>query len=384
MSTRHVVAADGGNSKTDLALATTTGTVLARVSGPGTRPQDDGLEPTVQRLAALVRQALRQADCAEDTPIEVASFFLANVDLPDEEEAMTAALTGLGIAAQVEVANDTFAVLRAGAGSGWGIAVVSGAGINAVGRHPDGRPERFLGLGSVSGDWGGGWGVGVAGIGAAVRAGDGRGAPTALRDRVADVFGMDAEAVAVAVHRGAIPERRVLDFAPVVFDAATSGDPVAAGLVHRLADEVGDYVEALVARMGLAGVAVEIVLGGGALQAANPVLMARLRHRLSQVVPLAQVGVLDVPPLAGALASALESAGASAAEIERARRALSPAAGIAVSVGTAAVAGTGPRADPAPGTGPAADPAANTGPAAGNHRRMPAANAGRCPPRSTD
>lgn len=322
MSVRYVIAADGGNSKTDLALATTAGTVLARITGPGTRPQVDGLGATVGGLAALAHQALLRAGLDERTRLDAAAFFLANVDLPDEEASMTSALSALGIADHVEVANDTLAVLRAGASSGWGIAVVSGAGINAVGRHPDGRTERFLGLGSISGDWGGGWGVAIAGIAAAVRAGDGRGPATALRDGVVSVFGMNAEQAAVAVHRGEISERRVFDFAPVVFDAASSGDPVAVELVHRLADEVVIYVDALVRRMGLGQVDVDVVLGGSALQAANPVLMARVRGRVSELAPRAKVCVLDVAPLAGALAGALELAGAGESEIDSARRTL--------------------------------------------------------------
>jgi N-acetylglucosamine kinase-like BadF-type ATPase len=322
MSLRYVVAADGGNSKTDLALATVTGTVLARVTGPGTRPHVDGLAATVEGLVLLVHQALGRAGLDATTQLDAASFYLANVDLPDEEDSMTAALGAVAIATQVEVANDTLAVLRAGTDTGWGIAVVSGAGINAVGRYPDGRAERFLGLGAISGDWGGGWGVGVAGVAAAVRAGDGRGRATALRGRVAEVFGMDAEAVAVAVHRGEIPERRLLDFAPVVFDTATSGDPEAIRLVHRHADEIISYVDALVCRMGLREIEFDVVLGGSVLQAANPVLMARVREHAATLAPRARVSVLDVAPLAGALASALEQAGAAPRDVERARRSL--------------------------------------------------------------
>jgi N-acetylglucosamine kinase-like BadF-type ATPase len=322
MSLRYVVAADGGNSKTDLALATVTGTVLARVTGPGTRVHVDGLAATVEALIMLVHRALERAGLDETTNLDAASFYLANVDLPEEEDAMTAALTAVAIASEIEVANDTLAVLRAGTAAGWGIAVVSGAGINAVGRYPDGRTERFLGLGAISGDWGGGWGVAVAAVAAAVRAGDGRGPATELRDRVAEVFGMDAEAVAVAVHGGEIPERRVLDLAPVVFDTATSGDPVAIQLVHRHADEIVSYVDALVRRMGLGQAEFDVVLGGSVLQAANPVLMARVHEHVAALAPHARVSVLDVAPLAGALASALELAGAAPPDVERARRTL--------------------------------------------------------------
>lgn len=305
-----VVAADGGNSKTDLVLADLDGAVLARVVGPGTQPLDNGLDATVDGLVELTHRALARAGRPPDARLAVGAFYLANVDLPDEQHAMTEALTARRLVDRLDVENDTLAVLRAGSTSGWGIGVVSGAGINAVGRTRHGRIERFLGLGSISGDWGGGWGVAVAGIGAAVRAGDGRGPATDLRRLVRETFGDEAEQIAVAVHRREIPEPLVFAFAPVVFAAATAGDEVAAALVRRLGDEVVSYVEALARRMGLGLDPVEVVLGGGALQADNPVLTGWIRNRTADLVPGAVVTVLDLPPVAGALAAALEVAGA--------------------------------------------------------------------------
>jgi N-acetylglucosamine kinase-like BadF-type ATPase len=219
----------------------------------------------------------------------------------------------------LEVGNDTFAVLEAGSRRGWGIALVCGAGINAVGLHPDGRRERFLGIGEFSGDWGGGWGVAVAGIGAAVRAGDGRGPTTALRDVVESSFGTDPESVAVAADRGSIPRHQVLAFAPAVLQAALDGDPVAIGLAHRLGDEIASFGIALLHRMALEDSDVEIILGGGVLQAGNPLVHDRLAADLRAVAPRAQLCTLTVPPVAGALASALRLVGASEPAITRAR-----------------------------------------------------------------
>jgi N-acetylglucosamine kinase-like BadF-type ATPase len=310
MAQRLVVAADGGNSKTDVVLADIEGAVLARVSGAGTRPHRDGLSATADGLAALVRAALDRAGVPDGGIPAAASFYLANVDVPDEEAAMRSALIERRVGEQVEVGNDTFAVLRAGSARGWGIAVVSGAGINAIGRYPDGRSERFLGIGPWSGDWGGGDGVVQSAVAAAVRAGDGRGPATVLRDRIAAAFGMDVEAVARGAHLGHIDRRRLLDFAPDVFDAAHGGDAVASEIVQRVGDEVVSLAAALVRRMGLVEADPDIVLGGRMLQAQDPIVMSRIRDGLAGVAPAARIHVLDVPPVVGALSGALELAGA--------------------------------------------------------------------------
>jgi N-acetylglucosamine kinase-like BadF-type ATPase len=316
---RLVVAADGGNSKTDLVLATTDADVLALVTGPGTHPQVDGVSATAAELAELTRSALGVAGLPPDTELAVGSYYLANVDLVEDEQAMYAALLEQDVAERVEVGNDTFAVLEAGSRRGWGVAVVCGAGINAVGLHADGRRERFLGIGSFSGDWGGGWSVAAAGIGAAVRAVDGRGAATALIHLVSSVFGADPETVAIRADRGEITGREVLGFAPVVLRAATDGDPVATGIAHRLADEVAAFATALLHRMNLVGSDAEIVFGGGILQSGNRIVHERIAEQIRELAPEAQLCTLQVPPVAGSLASALRLADAGESAITRAR-----------------------------------------------------------------
>jgi len=315
-----VVAADGGNSKTDLVLATDRGDVLARLQGPGTRPHIDGLTATTRALAELARRAVAAARLPAGTPLAVGSFYLANVDLPDEEAAVLADLQQLAVAQRIEVRNDVLAVLRAGSSRGWGVAVVSGAGINAVGMHPDGREERFLALGDVTGDWGGGYAVGLAALGAAVRAGDGRGPATTLRDLLARHFGdPDPEAAAVRLHREPDAEQSLLTLAPVVFRAASAGDAVARQIVERLADEVTTFAVALLRRLELLSSDADVVLGGGTLQCGNGLLLHRIRSQLAAAAPNVVVRVLDVAPVTGALARALELAGASVAAQDRAR-----------------------------------------------------------------
>jgi N-acetylglucosamine kinase-like BadF-type ATPase len=317
-----VVAADGGNSKTDLVLASLEGVVLARVSGAGTRAYLVGVPATANALAELARAAVSAAGLPADTAVDVGSFYLANVDVPAEETEMLAALATRGVAARLEVRNDTFAVLQAGSPRGWGIAVVAGAGINAAGRHPDGREERFLGIGAFSGDWGGGWAVAVEAIGATVRAEDGRGPATALRELVVEAFGAEPDAVAMAANRGEINDAQVFAFAPLVFGAATAGDRVAVDIVHRLADEVIDFVRALLVRMQIGAGEVDVVLGGGTLQSGNQVLLERIATRLETLAPGATLRMLDVAPVTGALVSALTIAGASPDAVRRAREAM--------------------------------------------------------------
>ncbi|MFI6074054.1 N-acetylglucosamine kinase [Actinoplanes sp. NPDC051343] len=323
MAEKLIVGADGGNSKTDLVLADTSGRVWARVRGAGTRPQQDGMAATVTGLAALLgtaRSRAAEAGLRSDAPIGVGTFYLANVDTEPVEALMHKELAELGVAERLVVRNDTFAVLGAGRAGRGGVGVVGGAGINAVGVHPDGRVARFLALGTHSGDWGGGRSLGMAALGAAIRAGDGRGPATSLREAVAAHFGRDSpEEVAIAVDEHDLTWREIITLTPVLYAVAEAGDAVACSILDRMADEVAIMAGALLTRLGLIHAAVPVVLGGGALQNAPERLIHRVREKLAESAPRTHVVVLDAPPVVGPVVDALALAGAAPEAAEHAR-----------------------------------------------------------------
>jgi N-acetylglucosamine kinase-like BadF-type ATPase len=258
---------------------------------------------------------------------------VANADLPEEEELVAAALRAQGWTVTTSVVNDTFAVLRAGladendgADSHWGVAVTCGAGINCVGVAPDGRIYRFLALGSKSGDWGGGFGLGRAAVWWAIRDEDGRGEPTALREAVPAHFGLAAmHDVAVAMQREAITDDDVAGLAPVLFTCANRGDRVALDLVSRQADEVCAMALAAMGKLGLTSAATPVVLGGGLMTAREPLLTTAIMARLAAEAPRSAPLIIDVPPIAGAALLGLDQVRAAPGAHARLRAAYAPA-----------------------------------------------------------
>jgi len=251
---------------------------------------------------------------------------VAGLDFPDEEEAYLTEAQRRGWAAEVEVANDTFAVLRAGTERGWGVAVTCGSGMNCVGVAPDGRQVRFPALGAVSGDLMDGAGaVGLAAVSAAARSQDGRGPKTRLELLVPEYFGAsDTVALARALHAGEIPWRRLAELSPLVFDAAAA-DEVAADLVERQAAEVVAFVRAAVTRLGLANDQVEVVLGGSVLQSGNRRLLGGIEAGLREVGPHLVVRVASSRPIVGAVLVGLDRLGAAPEAYPRVREELDSA-----------------------------------------------------------
>jgi len=322
-----VLAVDGGNSKTDVALVAADGSLLATARGAGMRHADRVAE-WLDALAVLVAQVRRPGAAAGQPVARHISACVANVDLPQEQERAEAALRARGWTTTTAVVNDTFAVLRAGldgaAAPGeprWGVGVTCGAGINCVGVHPDGRTTGYLALGPISGDWGGGHGLGVAALWWAVRAEDGRGPQTALRAAVAGHFGLRAvRDVTLGLHLGRISEGALLGLAPVLLAVAREGDKVARDLVCRQAEEICVMAVVAMRRLGLTAEPTPVVLGGGLMTARDPLLLTEITERITAAAPLASVVVVAVPPVAGAALLGLDHAGA-VPEAERRLRA---------------------------------------------------------------
>jgi N-acetylglucosamine kinase-like BadF-type ATPase len=328
-----VLAIDGGNSKTDVALVAADGTLLASVRGPGASQESRGVEGAMRILGELVRAAASRAGAgpgagsAAGPVARHASACLAGADLPEEEAELTAALLRQGWSESAVAVNDTFAVLRAGlhaSGDGsrpWGVAVTCGAGINCVAVAPDGRTARYLALGTLTGDWGGGAGLSKHVMWHSTRAEDGRGPATRLSAAVAKHFGLPSVTdVAIAIHKGLLDDDDLLGLIPVLFTVAAAGDPVACDLVTRQADEICLMAVTAMRRLGLPAAGTPVVLGGGLLEARDALLLDAVERRLAADVPGAVPRVVDVPPVAGAALLGLDHVGAGAAAERRLRR----------------------------------------------------------------
>jgi N-acetylglucosamine kinase-like BadF-type ATPase len=301
-----VLAIDGGNSKTDAALVASDGTLLASARGPGINSHEVGADKTAMVLDALVKQAAAAAGARGSGWVALHTVAcLANADLPEDEAELATAVEALAWSPTATVVNDTFAILRSGLTDEdqphWGVAAVCGAGINAVGVAPDGRVTRFLALGTISGDWGGGYGLGLEVLWHAARAEDGRGPDTLLTAYATSHFGVERiEELTIGIHQGKIDDDELIGLAPVLLRAADEGDPIAQTVVNRLAEEISVMTITAMRRLDLLGLATPVVLGGGVITARNPLLMDGITARLADAAPRAQVRVIDVPPVVGA------------------------------------------------------------------------------------
>lgn len=328
MTRPAVVAVDGGGSKVDAVLLSRAGDVLGAARVPDPKWEDTGDELHMDSIAAALEAAARDAGIdAQIRPIaDLGVYCLAGADLPADDRRILRGLGRRGFTTDDVLRNDTFAVLRAGTERDWGVGIVCGFGTNCSGIAPDGRQYRLAAFGAMSGDWGGASEIGQAALWHALRARDGRGPRTSLATSVPAWFGLRTpRQVMERLYFRRLDPTRLAELAPVVFQDADKGDPIARALVDRQADEIVLMARAAIRRLGMRALDVDVVLGGGIFRNRFPPFFERIGTGLHDVAERARMVVLDAPPVVGAAMLALDRIGASSSAKTRARDALTHA-----------------------------------------------------------
>ena len=321
--TAVVLAVDGGNSKTDLALVGLDGQVLSVVRGPLSSPHHLGLAGCLEVLQGILDEAVEQAGLGRGNgPVaEVGVLRMAGVDFPAEEDALHAVVSDAG-GRTVSRSATTPSPFSGPAPSAAGVSRSSAApGSIASASRPTAARSRFPALGEITGDWGGGYDVGMAAVSAAARSEDGRGPRTSLEHAVPAHFGLRARSswprrstsrgsrgggsssCAARLRRGCRRRRR-------------------RAIVSRLADEVVALARAALNRLELTQEPVEVVLGGGLLQAADGPLSGKIAAGLAEVGPRLTVRAAASSPVVGAALLGLDELAATPEAQERLRREL--------------------------------------------------------------
>jgi glucosamine kinase len=216
-----------------------------------------------------------------------------------------AARVGAAVGAQEVWVSDDAVTNHAGALScGVGVSLTAGTGVACLVVPERGEPRIVGGHGYLLGDEGGGFWIGRAGIGAALRAAEGRAEPTRLQGLAGARFGpLDQLPVRLHDEQGAVDA--IARFSIDVLGAAAD-DPVATGIVEAAAGELMGVVLAAtsIAEAGDTPRPIAVALGGRLLATPTP-LRAALDARLARD-PRIRARTADASPLAGAMALGMQ------------------------------------------------------------------------------
>jgi N-acetylglucosamine kinase-like BadF-type ATPase len=311
MSARDLLlAVDGGGTKTEAVVTDLEGRVLARGFGAGSNQYTAGFGQLVESVTTAVQAALRpvlgagvERQVVAADRVAAACFGMSGVDSPEDEKDVSGWVERQSFATTFRVVNDVELILAGGTPEGWGIAVISGTGSNCVGRAKDGRTARVGGWGTLLGDEGSGYALGLRALHLAAQTFDGRAnAPRLLEAALRHWSTPDIPGLMREVHAPATTPASIAAIAPVVMDLAAQGDAPAQAILEATADDLGLHIRTAMRHLQLERP--PLALGGG-------LFAGRLREVLLERVA-GEVGPIGyVPePVLGAVAIARRLVGA--------------------------------------------------------------------------
>ncbi len=282
------LAIDGGGTKTEGVRVTADGRILARARVGATNPNDVGRDTAAARLTDLLDQL-----CADGRD---AALFAGIAGAIGNEDALRAALYGR--AQRVAVGSDAVNLLSV-MGRRDGACLIAGTGSVCFARRGE-EIRRIGGWGYLLDGGGSGYDIGRDALSAALCAHDGRGAPTALTDRLADALGEPVHTAIPRIYAGG--KAFIAALTPIVFAAAEDGDTIAAAILDRNADHLAALLGAASAWLD-APMPVQL---GGSLLTATDALYTRLAARISPAITLHRS---PAPPVWGAACEAIAMVG---------------------------------------------------------------------------
>jgi N-acetylglucosamine kinase-like BadF-type ATPase len=299
--------ADIGGTNTRALLSDGDGAILGfGKAGPGNH-ESVGYDGLTSALQTALDQACAQAG-VNAGEIDAVGFGIGGLDWDSQEPETRKAIGETGLRCPMRLVNDAILGLLAGTVEGWGVAVVSGTGCNCWGWNRDRtRVGHVTGGGTRMGEGAGAGELVDRAIQAVAHAWTQRGPSTALGPALAAFTG--ARDVPDLLE-GLMEERYDLEAsaAPLIFQTALAGDPVAAGLIGWAGTELGEMANAVIRQLGFEDMEFDLVLSGS-MFGGSPGMADAMRRTVSTLAPRANLARLGVPPVVGAVLLAMEQAG---------------------------------------------------------------------------
>jgi N-acetylglucosamine kinase-like BadF-type ATPase len=290
---RVVIGADVGGTKIAITVAALDGTVRRETAYPAEGWEAAPIDAAARWLLGHLTRAVPEGD-------EIAAVGIGAQGCDTQEHCvrLAAAIEAVGPAAAT-VVNDA-ALLIPAAGLESGIGVIAGTGSIGVGTDRTGAFVSCGGWGWVLGDEAGAPAIVREATKSALAAFDDGRADDGLLSALLEHFAVpEPQALARAVNDEATPENWG-PAAPVVFRAADEGSALAAGVI----DDAARSLELLVSRLVRRGAVGTTVVAAGSVIVNQPRLADGFRAYLARAQPGLELRLLDVPPVAGAVALA--------------------------------------------------------------------------------
>ena len=303
---QYFLGADLGGTKTHIMIADETGRVIGFGEGGPGNHEGLGYNAVGENLREAARLAFTSAGI---TPGQIsgAGFGIAGYDWPKQKEPHVNMVNTLNLGGRLEMVNDTVLGILAGSPNLWGIAVVSGTGCNCWGWDQS-RTHigRVTGGGVEFGENAGASELIFKTKAILANAWTQAGPPTALADAFCRRYNVSS---LEELLQGFLCKDFDLDAAdaPLVFEVARAGDPVAIDLIRWAGRELADMACAVIRQMRFEEEQFDLVQIGSMFDG-SPLLTEEMKRVILAHAPGANFIRLKERPVLGAVLLGMETA----------------------------------------------------------------------------
>jgi N-acetylmuramic acid 6-phosphate etherase len=253
----------------------------------GTLPSSNFRLATPDRLRGIFSELPKQIDRA--------GVFLAGCGTAEDRHSLSNLCAEIWPSAKILTGSDRDSGLAAALGHGDGIVVNAGSGSSVTGRRGD-RIENAGGWGHILGDTGGGYFISIGALRLILREYDLHRGEVQLTAKILQARSLNNLDELVRWAQTA-DKMEIATLAPVVFEAAASGDARVMEIIEEGALVLCQYTEAVASRLHL--LAPKVMLLGGLFHR-DSIYTHAFRRRLKKNLPDARVATAERPPELGA------------------------------------------------------------------------------------
>ena len=289
----YFIVADGGGTKTRFCLLSKEKETLYTLESAGTNPVHIGIASSVERICTGIRRIIALSGVNNSDIIAAAVFVPVLWRFKD-------VLAGK-FPFELLCLSDSTAALWAGIGTNDGMTALSGTGSFVTGKY-EGNEVLVGGWGSVLGDPGSGYSIGLKAIRHAAEAYDKGIDADAISELVMSHFAINCmdEIKLLQTDRDRINAAAVAALCPLLAEAAEGGNQQAISLLENSAEDMSSQLVICANRLHIpVDKAFNIAITGGAVSN-NPAIAAHYIRKIKRDFPKATVFLSKRTPVEGA------------------------------------------------------------------------------------
>jgi N-acetylglucosamine kinase-like BadF-type ATPase len=245
---------DCGSSQTRAVIVGAQSQTVAESAAGPCNPNLPDRQDSIDQLRRAIQMVLERAGI-EIGSLSAALVGMAGVGGPTEMREGQGILTAAGLTGKFPIGleTDLRIALAGGLAGREGIVLIAGTGSSCYGRRDDGRSWKAGGWGPILDDGGSAYGLGHAGMCAAVRIADGRFTGSSLLNDMLTALGLsEPREIVGRLHRAPVlTKAEIARLAQTVLKAWQAGDIAAKRIVQQGAEQLAELVTAVAIHLEL-------------------------------------------------------------------------------------------------------------------------------------